>query len=72
MNPRTSAATGSPSAGRWTPASTLKGLKVVGFEACKGGIEHFPARHDDDIESGGELVPSEEFARKAFGAAAVG
>jgi hypothetical protein len=43
---------------------------VVGFEDGEGGIEHFPARHDDDVEAGGNLVAPEHLSGEAFGAVA--
>ena len=40
--------------GTWTVAvAPFEGGVIVGFEAGEGSIEHFPARHDDDIEAGG-------------------
>jgi hypothetical protein len=51
--------------------TTFKGGSVVGFEAGEGGIEHFPARHDNDIDAGGELLPPEHLATEAPGAVAV-
>ena len=44
---------------------------VIGFEAGEGGIEHFPARHDDDVGAGGHLVTPEHLAGEAFGAIAI-
>lgn len=41
---------------------------VIGFEAGEGGIEHFPARHDDDVEAGGDLMAPEHLSGEAFGA----
>jgi len=43
---------------------------VIGFEAGEGGIEHFPARHDDDVETGGDLMAPEHLSGEAFGAVA--
>jgi hypothetical protein len=40
---------------------------IVGFEAGKGSIEHFPARHDHDIKSSGHSVAPEQLARQALG-----
>ena len=49
----------------------FEGGEVVGFEADKGSIEHFPARHDDDVQAGRDLVAPEHFARQALGAVAI-
>jgi hypothetical protein len=35
---------------------------VVSFEVGKGSIEHFPARHDDDVEVGRHFVTPEELS----------
>jgi hypothetical protein len=43
---------------------------IVGFETGEGRIEHFPARHDDDVKAGSQLVAPEHLARQAFGAIA--
>jgi hypothetical protein len=40
---------------------------VVGFKAGKGRIEHFPARHEDDIQSRRRLLSPEQLAGKTFG-----
>ena len=48
--------------------ATLKGSVIVGFEAGKGGIEHFSARHDNDVVTSGDLVSPENLARQALGA----
>jgi hypothetical protein len=36
---------------------------VVGFEAGERGIEKFPARHDDDIDSGRQRLAAEQLTR---------
>ena len=41
---------------------------VIGFEAGEGGIEHFPARHDDDVEAGGDFMAPEHLSGETFGA----
>ena len=41
---------------------------VIGFEAGEGGIEHFPARHDDNVEAGGDFMAPEHLSGEAFGA----
>ena len=47
-----------------------KGGKVVGFKAGERCIEHFPARHDDDVQTGRDRVAPEHLARQPFGAVA--
>jgi hypothetical protein len=47
-------------------AAALEGGKVVGFKAGERSIEHFPARHDHDVESGGHAVAPEDFTGKPF------
>src|SRR5512144_2267487 len=44
---------------------------VIGFEAVEGGIEHFPARHHNDIAGGAEFLTPEYLAGQALGAVAV-
>ena len=44
---------------------------VIGFKAGEGGIEHFPARHNNDVEAGVHLVAPEHLACEALGAIAV-
>ena len=41
---------------------------VIGFEAGEGGIEHFPARHDDDVETGGDFMAPEHLSGETLGA----
>ena len=41
---------------------------VIGFEAGEGGIKHFPARHDHDVETGGDFMAPEHLSGEAFGA----
>jgi hypothetical protein len=43
---------------------------VVSFEDGEGGIQHFPARHDDNVEAGGDLMAPEHLSGEAFGAVA--
>ena len=43
---------------------------IVSFEDGEGGIQHFPARHDDDVEAGGDLMAPEHLSGEAFGAVA--
>ena len=57
-------AVGWPGAGRLpTP---LECGEVFGFEDGEGSIEHFPARHDDDIQAGIVLLPPEQFPGQPF------
>jgi len=46
--------------------ASLKGVGVIGFKAGEGGIEHFPARHDDDVEAGLDLMTPEDLAGQPF------
>jgi len=66
-----------PAATAWTrPARALlpllDGLREVGLEGGKGSIEHFPARHDDEIQSWArlehrsDLMAPEQLARQPF------
>jgi len=48
--------------------ASSEGGCVVGFKAGKGRIEHFPARHEDDIQSRHRLLSPEQLAGKTFGA----
>jgi hypothetical protein len=47
--------------------AAIEGCTVVGFEGGEGRIDHFPARHDDDILAGVNLVATEQFARQTLG-----
>ena len=51
--------------------SPVKGGNVVGFKAGERSIEHFPPRHDDDVETRGNSVPPEDLAREALGSVAL-
>jgi hypothetical protein len=55
---------------RLSPAAFERGT-VIGFETDEGSIEHFPARHDDDVEAGGHLVAPEHLTSEALGAVAI-
>jgi hypothetical protein len=44
-------------------AVSLNVGKVVGFNAGKRSIEHFPARDDDDVDTCGNRVSPEDLAR---------
>ncbi len=52
-------------------APSLEGGAVVGFKARKGGIEHFPARNDDDVEAHGSVLTTKYLAAQALGAISV-
>ena len=66
MSART-AAVPSGTAGSWTGATpAIEGGVVIGFESGEGCIEHFPARHDDDVKAGSQFPPPEQFSCQAF------
>ena len=46
--------------------AAIEGDVVIGFETGEGCIEHFPARHDDDIEAGRQLPAPEQLSCQAF------
>jgi hypothetical protein len=48
--------------------ASLKSVCVVDFKAGEGGIEHFPARHDDDVKAGFDLMTPEHLAREPLSA----
>ena len=52
--------------------SGFEGGTIVGFKAGEERIEHFPPRHDDDIDPFDRPVPPEHFARQSLGPVAVG
>ena len=66
MSPRTTCAGRLVAANGLAPTVSVQDRVVVGFKSGEGGIEHFPARHDNDIESTGNLVTPEQLARQAF------
>ena len=67
MSPSTSpAATRWPSVRSFT-VSSGKGVGVVGLKAGERRIEHFPAGHNDHIESRWRLVSSEQLAGETLG-----
>jgi hypothetical protein len=39
---------------------------VIGFECSERCIEHFPTRHDDDVEAANVLSPPEELTGRRF------
>ena len=48
--------------------ASVKGLCIVTLEAGKGRIKHLPARDDDDVQSGCDLMTPKELPSEAFGA----
>jgi len=58
-------------ASRSGPIPSAEEIAVVGFKAGEGSIEHFPARHDDNIESRCDLIPPEDLSRQTLGAVAI-
>lgn len=67
ISPRTIVTATRPS-GLWLFAVTTgEGACVIGLKAGKGRIEHFPARHDDDVESRWRFQSSEQLTGKALG-----
>ena len=58
-------------AGR-TVAALLEGPSVIGFKGGEGSIEHFPARHNHDVESRlrleswSDFVAPEQLPRQAL------
>ena len=47
---------------------SLESPLIVGFEAGKGSIEHFPPRNDNDVEACGAVGSAKYFTGEAFGA----
>jgi hypothetical protein len=48
--------------------ASVKGVCIVTLEAGKGRIKHFPARHDDDVQAGHDLMTPEDLAGESLGA----
>jgi hypothetical protein len=48
--------------------ASVKGLCIVTLEAGKGRIKHLPARDDDDVQSGGDLMTPKELPSETLGA----
>jgi len=44
---------------------------VVSFEVGEGSIEHFPARHDNNVEAGSHFVTPEELSGQTLGSVSV-
>lgn len=60
-------ASGSPAG--WLPSmASVKGLCIVTLEAGKGRIKHLPARDDDDVQSGCDLMTPKKLPRETLGA----
>lgn len=47
--------------------ASVKGVCIVTLEAGKGRIKHFPARYDDDVETGRDLMTPEHLASEPLG-----
>ena len=41
-------------------------MAVIGFKNSQAGVEQFPFRHDDDVETGRDLVSTENLSYQAF------
>jgi hypothetical protein len=50
--------------------ASVKGVCIIDLEAGKGRIKHSPARHDDDIQAGPDLMTPEDLTREPFSAIA--
>jgi hypothetical protein len=48
--------------------AAVKGVCIVTLEAGKGRIKHFPARHDDDVQAGHDLMTPEDLPSESLGA----
>ena len=48
--------------------ASVKGVCIVTFEAGKGRIKHFPARDDDDVQPGRDLMTPEDLPSEPLGA----
>jgi len=68
MRPRTIRAASGPRAG-WLPSmASVKGVCIVVLETGKRRVEHFPARDDDDVQPGCNLMTPEDLPREPLGA----
>ena len=65
-SPSTSAIAARSTGLRALPVATGEGGGVIGLKTGEGGIEHFSARHEDDVESGWRLLSPEQLAGKTF------
>jgi hypothetical protein len=52
---------------RLVSVTSGEGGAVIGFKAGEGRIEHFPARHDDDIQARRRFLLSEQLAGETLG-----
>jgi hypothetical protein len=48
--------------------ASVKGVCIIDLEAGKGRIKHSPARHNDDIQPGGDLMTPEDLPGEPFSA----
>jgi hypothetical protein len=48
--------------------ASAKGVCIVDLEAGEGRIKHSPARHDDDVQPGCNLMTPEDLPRETLGA----
>jgi hypothetical protein len=51
--------------------ASVKGLCIVTLEAGKGRIKHLPARDNDDVQSGRDLMTPKNLPSEPFGAIAL-
>jgi hypothetical protein len=47
--------------------ATGEGDGVIGLKTGEGGIEHFPARHNDDVEPGRRFLSPKQLSGKTLG-----
>ena len=47
--------------------ASVKGVCIVDLEAGEGRIKHSPARDDDDVQAGCDLMTPEDLSREPFG-----
>jgi hypothetical protein len=52
---------------RLVTVTSGEGVAVIGLKAGEGRIEHFSARHEDDIQARGRFLLSEQFASQTLG-----
>ena len=48
--------------------ASVKGVCIIDLEAGEGRIKHSPARHDDDVQAGRDLMTPEDLPSEPFGA----
>ena len=65
--PRTRAAAARPTGVGVFTFTSGEGVCVIGLKAGEGRIEHFPARYDDEVETGWRFVSPEQLAGQALG-----